>query len=103
MYRSRAIESGFAVKKNTDVAASARAVILGNKERIGELSQILKRSYHQVALAETAGELEAVSESCRLAVMTDTFSESLTIGLINRVRKALHPEQIICLSEDDDQ
>ncbi|NTW62744.1 MAG: WecB/TagA/CpsF family glycosyltransferase [Chlorobiaceae bacterium] len=84
----------------------SKALILGRKESVGELFRLLQESYQQVTLAENSGELENLKpekQSFRLAVMTDSFSETLSLGLVNRVRQNFDPEKMICLSTDDDQ
>jgi len=84
----------------------SNAVILGKKEQIGKLFSLLENSYQRVTLAETAGELDNLrkeKQSPILAVITDSFPEILNIELINRVRQYLNPENMICLSKDDNQ
>ena len=84
----------------------SKALVLGRKESVAELFRLLERSYQQVMLAENTGELEDLKPEkhlFRLAVMTDSFSETLSLGLVNRVRQNFGPENMICLSTDDDQ
>jgi N-acetylglucosaminyldiphosphoundecaprenol N-acetyl-beta-D-mannosaminyltransferase len=56
-----------------------------------------------LTLAETPDELNITGpgkEPFRLAVMTDSFSEKLSIGLLDRVRQKFSPENMICLTRD---
>lgn len=83
-----------------------KAVILGRKEQTGRLFQILEKTYQQVTLAETVTELDTLRkdrQAPKLAVITDSFPETLTIDLVNHVRQSLNPLNMICLSKDDDQ
>ncbi|NTU97149.1 MAG: WecB/TagA/CpsF family glycosyltransferase [Chlorobiaceae bacterium] len=82
------------------------AVILGRKEETGRLFRLLEKTYQQVTLAETVSELDKLrrqKQSPGLAVITDSFPENLSIELVNRVRQNLNPENLICLSNDENQ
>ena len=90
--------------RGTDTSSS-KALILGRKEELGDLCRLLEKSYDQVTLAETLQDLdnnERGKEPVKLAVMTDSFPETLTLGLLNRVRQRFAPENMICLSNEID-
>ena len=83
-----------------------KAVILGRTEEIGNLASMLESIYDKVRLAETWSELFALrieKHSFRLAILTDSFSEVLTLSLVQQVRHLLEPKNIICLVRDEDQ
>jgi N-acetylglucosaminyldiphosphoundecaprenol N-acetyl-beta-D-mannosaminyltransferase len=95
--------AGIALKHPVSSAGRAKAVILGRKEHVGDICRLLENAYSQVTLAETTYELEKSGhgkEHFRLAVMTDSFSEKLSIGLLNNVRQKFSPENMICLTRD---
>lgn len=92
--------AGIALKNSLGSADMTKAVILGRKEQVSDICRLLENTYSQVTLAEMAYELEKTGtgkESFRLAVMTDSFSEQLSIGLLDRVRQKFSPENMICL------
>ncbi len=101
--------AGIVLNNRSGSADRAKAIIFGRKEQVGDICKLIENSYSQVTLAETSRELEKSGlgkEPFRLAVMTDSFSEKLSIGLLNRVRQKFAPENMICLSgeiEEDNE
>ncbi|MCF8383060.1 MAG: hypothetical protein K9G39_05615 [Chlorobium sp.] len=92
--------AGIALKHSLGSVGMTRAVILGRKEQVSDICRLLENTYSQVTLAEMAHELEKTGpgkEPFGLAVMTDSFSEQLSIGLLDRVRQKFSPENMICL------
>lgn len=95
--------AGIMLNKPPGTAGRAKAVILGRKEQVGDICRLLENTFSHVTLAETPDELNITGpgkEPFRLAVMTDSFSEKLSIGLLDRVRQKFSPENMICLTRD---
>jgi len=99
MYQS----AGIMLNNPPATAGRAKAIILGRKEQVSDICRLLENTYSQVTLAETPDELNITGPGkgpFRLAVMTDSFSEKLSIGLFDRVRQKFSPENMICLTRD---
>ena len=82
-----------------------RSLILGRKDMAHELCELLGKLGHRAIVAESREEIESTGREnrpYRLAIITDTFPDTIDLHLVDQVRQRCDPEYMICLLLDED-
>jgi CheY-like chemotaxis protein len=88
-----------------DLMGMVNTLILAKKAEAEQLYSLLQNTGYHITLAENAQELEIISElrqPFKLVLITDSFSELSSPGLVNYIKQHLKLDKIIYLSKSED-
>ncbi len=78
------------------------AIVLGRRESVQHLVQVVSQTFDSIRLIESVSELEKYQAmfTSHLTVVTDSFPGGVTPHLLVQVKEKLNPRALICLAEN---